>query len=318
MRSPNGVASFRTLVRQPSVYGSTWHNRFVTLSNPTSRRTSLVIPAHNEQAGIGRLLGGLLDAADHGEFDVIVVCNACTDQTAQIARSYGPDVHVIELETPGKSGALRAGDELAAYFPRLYVDADVELTTADVREMTAALTNPQILAAGPVRVLPMAGVSAVVRRYYEVWERLPQVEAGLFGRGVIAFDTIGHARIKALPAVLSDDLALSEAFAPAERAIVAGARVVVHPPKNIRDLLRRRVRVQTGNTQLDAVGGRTNEAKTNGKVLAQLARSGPRMAINVVVFAAVAVLSKVAARRRVRRGDYTTWSRDESSRERTG
>jgi glycosyltransferase involved in cell wall biosynthesis len=287
----------------------------VTIAPPTSGRASVVIPAHNEQAGIQRLLDGLLADAEPDEFEVLVVCNGCTDKTAEVARSYGPSVRVVELEQAGKSGALRAGDELVHSYPRLYVDADIELRTTDMRELIGALAAPDILAAGPSRVLPMTGVSAAVRRYYAVWENLPQVKEGLFGRGVIAFTSAGHDRVVALPPLMSDDLAISEAFAPGERMIVTTARVVVHPPRNLRDLLRRRIRVNTGNAQLDDAVGRSSEARTSIQVLAGLARTGPGMAVNVVVFASVAVLSKLAARRRIRSGDYTTWSRDQSSRE---
>jgi hypothetical protein len=35
----------------------------------------------------------------------------------------------------------------------------------------------------------------------------------------------------------------------------------------------------------------------------------------VLVFLAVALASRLAARRRIRRGDYDTWLRDESSRQ---
>jgi glycosyltransferase involved in cell wall biosynthesis len=287
----------------------------VTIPPPTSGRASIVIPAHNEQAGIQRLLDGLLADAEPDEFEVLVVCNGCTDKTAEVARSYGPSVRVVELEQAGKSGALRAGDELAQTYPRLYVDADIELHTTDTRELIAALAAPGILAAGPLRVLPMTGVSAAVRRYYAVWESLPQVKSGLFGRGVIAFTSAGHARVAALPQLMSDDLAISEAFAPVERVVVTTAKVVVHPPRNLRDLVRRRVRVNTGNAQLDDAVGRSSEAKTSIQVLTRLARTGPGMAVNVVVFASVAVLAKLAARRRIRSGDYTTWSRDQSSRE---
>ncbi|MGD9408165.1 MAG: glycosyltransferase, partial [Gammaproteobacteria bacterium] len=44
---------------------------------------SVVIPAHDEEAVIQRTLGALLRSADPGEFEVIVVCNGCSDATAE-------------------------------------------------------------------------------------------------------------------------------------------------------------------------------------------------------------------------------------------
>ena len=54
-----------------------------------------------------------------------VVANACTDRTAEIAREAG--VRVVEISTPGKANALRLGDAECVTFPRIYVDADIEL-----------------------------------------------------------------------------------------------------------------------------------------------------------------------------------------------
>jgi glycosyltransferase involved in cell wall biosynthesis len=103
--------------------------------------TSIVIPAHNEGRVIGRLLDALLSEATEDEMDIVVVCNGCTDDTAQVAGLRGAGVRVVEIPTPSKHVALRAGDEHARGFPRIYVDADVVITTSDVRVLTNALTG---------------------------------------------------------------------------------------------------------------------------------------------------------------------------------
>ena len=51
----------------------------------TGPLASVVIPAHNERRVIGRCLRALREGAAPGELDVIVVANACTDDTAAIA-----------------------------------------------------------------------------------------------------------------------------------------------------------------------------------------------------------------------------------------
>src|SRR4051812_42919594 len=179
---------------------------------------SVVIPAHDEEATIERLLRGLLAGAAGGEFDVVVVCNGCTDRTAELAGRAHPDVRVVETPEPSKHRALRLGDATTDVFPRVYLDADVELTTRDLRVLLQALAGEGIHAAGPERVIPRDRVSPAVRSYYRVWERLPQVREGLFGRGVIAVDREGFERVGALPDRMSDDLAVSEAFGASERA----------------------------------------------------------------------------------------------------
>ena len=276
---------------------------------------SVVVPAHNEGRVIGRLLGQLVPAGQPAELDVIVVANGCTDDTAEVAASFGPSVRVLSIPVPSKREALLAGDRAARDFPRLYVDADVELRAADVRALAAALRRPGALAAGPDRVLALNGSPWLVRWYYDVWTRLPEVRSGLFGRGVIALSEDGHARIASLPPLLADDLAASLVFGPDERVVVAAARVIIHPPRTAGDLLRRRVRATMGVTQVEqAEGAPGSTARTRPADLLAIIGRSPRMALRVGIFMAVAVLARLRARRAVRQRGYSTWLRDESSR----
>ncbi len=276
---------------------------------------SVVVPAHDEARVIGRLLGQLTAGPAAGGVEVIVVANGCTDDTAQIAGRYEPGVRVLSIPVPSKREALLAGDQAASGFPRIYVDADVELGAADIRALAQALAQPGALAAGPERVLALSGASWLVRWYYDVWARLPEVRSGLFGRGVIALSEAGYARVASLPPLLADDLAASLVFGPDERVIVPGARVVVHVPRTVGDLLRRRVRAAMGVDQVEeAEGGPGASARTRPRDLLDMVRAEPGLAPRVAVFLAVAVLARRRARREVRRHQYSTWLRDESSR----
>jgi hypothetical protein len=276
---------------------------------------TVIVPAHNEARVIGRLLGQLVAGARPGELDVIVVANGCTDDTAEVAAACGPMIRVLSIPVPSKREALVAGDRAATDFPRIYVDADVELGTGDIRALDEALRRPGVLAAGPRRVLALDGRPRLVRWYYDVWTRLPEVRGGLFGRGVIGMSAAGHARVAGLPALLADDLAWSLMFGPEERVIVEGARAVVHSPRTFADLLRRRVRAATGVNQVErAEGAPASTARTRPADLLSMVRQEPRMAPRVIVFMAVAVLARWRGGRAARRRDYSTWLRDESSR----
>lgn len=268
---------------------------------------------------IGRLLSGLVtdnastksDGADSVE--IVVVANGCTDRTAEIAAAY-PSVQVVETPVGNKHRALRLGDENATSFPRLYIDADVELSAADVRALAYAVQQPGVHAAAPARYTPLDGCPWTVRWYYQVWEQLPVVREGLFGRGVIALSAEGHARIAELPELMGDDLAASLSFAPQERRVVDTARVAVHPPRTLGDLLRRRTRSMTVTTQAaaqtDLPSSRTSTADLKALLRAAPLRNGPRLAW----FVAVTALARSRSRRAVKAGDFTTWLRDESSR----
>ena len=74
---------------------------------------TVIVPAHNESRVIGRLLGRLAPGTGHGELDIIVVANGCTDDTAEVAGAFGHPVRVLNMPVPSKRAALKAGDEAA-------------------------------------------------------------------------------------------------------------------------------------------------------------------------------------------------------------
>jgi hypothetical protein len=277
--------------------------------------TTIVIPANNEARVIGRLLGQLLPDKLASDFNILVVANGCTDDTAEVARSFGPCVRVLSIPVAAKHEALAAAHRETADFPRIYVDADVELTAQDIKELAAALDEPGVLAAAPERHLVLDGRPWPVRWFYDVWLRLPEARRGLWGRGVIAVGPEGQRRIAALPPLIGDDLAASLLFAPAERRVVAAARVVVHPPRSCADLIRRRVRCATGVSQLErAPGTPPSTARTRPADLLGIISADPRMAPRVALFLSIVCTARLISRREVIRGDFTTWHRDESSR----
>ena len=210
---------------------------------------------------------------------------------------------------------MRLSEDYARGFPRLFIDADVELGTDDARALAAALAEPGILAVAPDRTHTVDGRSWVVRSYYDIWERLPVVQNGLFGRGVFGVSELGHRRLATMPQAMSDDLIASVAFTSTERKVVSGARVVVHPPVTTGDLIRCRVRALTGTVQLQRqLPEPVAEARTSTADLVGIVRSAPRTAPRMAIFLAVTLWTRLKARRALRTGDFATWLRDESSR----
>jgi cellulose synthase/poly-beta-1,6-N-acetylglucosamine synthase-like glycosyltransferase len=77
-------------------------------SNDTSRRFRFVVPAHNESAGIAETVASLL-AVDYPKsaFEVVVVADNCSDDTAEKAAAAGASVMVRnDTEKRGKGYAL--------------------------------------------------------------------------------------------------------------------------------------------------------------------------------------------------------------------
>lgn len=275
---------------------------------------SVIIPAHNEAATISRNLRALREGTRDGDLDVVVVCNGCTDHTAEVARRADPLATVIEIEQPSKAEAVRVGNTATDVFPRVHLDADIELDGRAVMQLLEPITRDHVLATAPARDVPRGGCSRWVTWYYDVWESLPQVETGLFGRGVVVLSEQGQARVTALPRMMSDDLGMSDSFSGEERRVVPSAVAVVHPPRTVRDLVRRRIRISTGNAQAAQLGVRRPASRTSVRTLLGLAVGRPGLALRLPVFVGVHVAARLGARRALRSGDFTTWQRDESSR----
>ncbi len=271
---------------------------------------SVVIPAHNEEAVIGRCLTALLTDAPEGELEVLVVCNGCQDQTAQVARQTAPRSTVIEIPVASKVAALNAGDEMATYFPRFYVDADVELTYPSLLTVAKALAEDGVLCAAPKPVFDLAGRSYPVRAFYDVFQGIPYLSEDMVGTGVYALSDEGRRRFAAFPELTADDQFIQQLFERSERRAVATAHFVVHPPAKVRGILAMRARAYRGNREL-ARSGLARAAPPPSGLKSSLRRAlAPTQAPAVAIYAGVNILAKGLARRPNR----PRWERDESAR----
>ncbi|MBP2322252.1 glycosyltransferase involved in cell wall biosynthesis [Kibdelosporangium banguiense] len=272
---------------------------------------SVVIAAHEEQAVIARCLRSLTAGAKPGELDIVVVANACTDRTAQIARS--ERARVIETPIPGKAHALVLGDAECRTFPRLYLDADVDLDMPSLRLMLKAIDRGA-LACSPVPEYDMTGVSRVAARFNRVHDQLLSGRRGLSGAGAYLLSKEGHTRVFPLPVVISDDGFVHRAFSVSERQSVAGARSVVRPARTVRAVIRRRARVRLGNRELDLLGRKAEEAPVGLRSLVTLVRRGQVRVLDALWFLVVLLADKVVARWRRLRGKDKKWASDTGSR----
>lgn len=274
---------------------------------------SIVIAAHDEEAVIARTLEHLSEVVTNGLVDVIVVCNGCQDRTADVARGF-PGVRVRELAQPSKTAALREGDRAAVPGPRIYLDADIELTGA------AAVATLRSLRAGavagrPPRTFESTGAHWIVRRWYAVREQLPSTDAALWGAGCYALSEEGRARFGEFPEVVADDLFIDSLFTPGEVTIVVTDPVVVRTPRTVTDLLR--IRRRGYRTQVFGRSGARSGPLSAGQRgqahdLRELFRREPTRIVDVAVYAGIIGLARAWARV----GSAPRWERDASSRQR--
>lgn len=83
--------------------------------------TDVVVPAHNEASRIAPVLEAILSSPLTSS--CIVVADACSDATADVARSYG--AFVLEIGARDKGTAMAAGLRLVGTERVLFCDADL-------------------------------------------------------------------------------------------------------------------------------------------------------------------------------------------------
>ena len=99
---------------------------------------SFIVPAHNEQAGLGRTLQAIHDSAHvvGQPYEAIVVDDASTDATAEVARQH--KATVLPVNHRQIAATRNAGARAASGERMFFVDAD---TTINARAVTAALRS---------------------------------------------------------------------------------------------------------------------------------------------------------------------------------
>lgn len=189
---------------------------------------SVIIPANNEAARIGACLASLLTQADKGgrAIQVVVVPNGCSDNTADVARSYRNDfaqrgwqLDVVELVEGGKIPALNRGDEAALASSRMYLDADIVCGGGLLTKLLDVLDSDRAVYAGARLEVPQP-TSSFSHRYARFWQRLPFLTQGVSGAGLFAVNARGRARWDRFPAVIADDAFVRGLFEPRERVLV--------------------------------------------------------------------------------------------------
>ena len=88
---------------------------------------SIVIPVHNEAGRLAEVLAPVQKVIRDKNWQAVIICNGCTDDSAAIARSFNAFT-VLESEIPSKVCALNLGDQHAKFGARIYMDSDLTIT----------------------------------------------------------------------------------------------------------------------------------------------------------------------------------------------
>ncbi len=100
---------------------------------------SFIVPAFNEERELPSTLAAIRSAATSArqEYEIIVVDDASTDATAEVAR--GPDTQIVSINRRQIAAARNAGAHAARGNVLFFVDADTRINARHITDAIAAL-----------------------------------------------------------------------------------------------------------------------------------------------------------------------------------
>ena len=183
------------------------------------RACSFVIPAHDEAALLGDTLAALQAAADRLQLDyeVVVVDDASTDDTADIARRAG--ARVLQVSHRHIAATRNAGAGIATGARLAFVDAD---TRVDASVLSAAVGAMDAGAVGGGCAVRLAGKVRLTERWFTALVmqvfRITRIAPGCFVFCTReAFDRVGGFDESLYAA---EDVAMSRALARQGRFVI--------------------------------------------------------------------------------------------------
>jgi len=153
---------------------------------------SLVIPAHNEEKFIGKCLEAALANAPANLLEVVVVNNASTDKTAEVAAKF-PKVRVVTEKRKGLTVARQAGFKAAKGDLLAYIDADTVMPENWFNILNREFEkNPKLIClSGPYHYYdykPPKWQEALMERSYDIYKLTKALVIG--GNFVVTRDAL--------------------------------------------------------------------------------------------------------------------------------
>ena len=277
---------------------------------------TVIVPAHNEAGVIEACLDSIIgqDNVDN----IIVACNGCTDETAQIVREKYPDIHCLDIETPSKVNALNEAEtyarELGLTFPVYYIDADTRLSENCLIKINAYLeTHQDILLAAPTPIIDTSASSWLVKTYYKVWVNLPYIKEGVIATCSYIITETGRQRFERFPEVINDDGFVRCNFWNREISNVPDTEIYINAPRDIYSLIKIKTRARLGNMQLAATDQcKVKEDKQYGSVMRSRLLS--RDWFSTLIYIGIAGIIRIRSKNQFKRLKDYRWEKDLSSR----
>ncbi len=169
---------------------------------------SVIIPAHNESGAIRATLDAVI-AQDYDNYEIVVACNGCTDNTAEICRGY-EGVKVFESGESGMSFGKNFGAENATGELFVFVDADTLIPQSALKIIAQAVEGKSRII-GTVAGVPDKG-GIIVRGMFFIanlftWHKKVHAPGGVMIMQRSVFEEVGGFSPE-LPQGTSTDLIL--------------------------------------------------------------------------------------------------------------
>jgi len=275
---------------------------------------SIIIPAHNEALSIVKCISALTKPDMACNLQIIVICNGCQDNTYSIVKAFNSSIICLETNIASKTNALNLGDEVAKFYPRIYLDADIVLTIEAIKELCLTLTNKNYLATSSRVKMDLSLSSWFVRAFYDVWLSLPYCKAGMIGSGVYALSKKGRERFQKFPDIIADDGYVRCLFTESERPLTSSCYSTVTAPQNLMSLIKITTRSRLGGYELKEKFPNliNNEVKDyKNALIGSLADIS--LWPKVIIYVSVNLITRLRANYQYKR-KIKLWERDESSR----
>lgn len=222
------------------------------------RTVSIVLPVHNGERWIANKLKDIRNLEYPPELlETIVISNASTDRTLQIAReNAGSHVRVIEVAKPGKAAALNAGLASARGEIVFFTDVRQALPPECLHALIADFADPRVGVVSGELVISEGDrrEEASVGLYWK-YEKLIRSSQSRIGSVPGATGSI-YAMRRNLTRPLPEGTLLDDVYLPM-CAYFRGYRITWEPeakaydePASLKTEFRRKVRTLAGNYQL--------------------------------------------------------------------
>jgi glycosyltransferase involved in cell wall biosynthesis len=278
---------------------------------------SIIIPAYNEETLIVKTLTLLLEDNHLNAIELVVICNACKDNTYAETRSFieknsvllqqrNIDLFVLEVDKASKTNALNIGVNKSQNSIKVLMDADIQISGKDLNTLVAELQDNQLKAISPKINFSFEKSNFFVRQYYRV-ASLSFYNTNKRLSNVIALSESGVKQIFPLPEIIADDEYIRRQFLPAEVAVSKQCTLVFTCAKNLKNLLQVLTRVERGNVQLNSMQISAPIAK-----IPKGYNKPPALCFPTFFF--IKLFVKIRAKLQFMQGKTKQWERDESNR----